>query len=174
MQAPIDSTAAAILAQLRDVRIPDDPDWWPPALGWWLIFFAVSITVGVTLYREIKRRHQMRCPAWHALNELDDLWDAFDDGEDASRTLQRLSALMRRTAISMSAQSQVASLTGDAWLAWLDRHAPETLFSDASHLFADAPYRKTSAADVTRLFESCELWLAYNSDKRTLDDNSPD
>ncbi|MDA7785401.1 DUF4381 domain-containing protein, partial [Pseudomonadales bacterium] len=32
------------LAQLRDIRLPVEPDWWPLAFGWWIV--AALILVG--------------------------------------------------------------------------------------------------------------------------------
>lgn len=172
MQAPTASSAAAILAQLRDVHIPEAPGWWPPAVGWWLIFFAVVIPASIFAHRWLKHRRQNQCPAWHALNALDDLWDEYESERDASRTVQQISALMRRTAMSLDKRAEVAALTGDAWLEWLDRHAPGKLFTDSGRPLAEAPYRRASPAEVESLFEACETWLEYNVNMRTLDDEA--
>lgn len=168
MQAPAASSAAAVIAQLRDIHLPDAPGWWPPAVGWWLIFFGVVIPACFLTNRALRRRRQRLSPAWHALNELDDLWDAYESDGDGAHALQGMSALMRRAAISLGSRAEVASLTGDAWLAWLDRHAPGNLFAQAGRLFTDAPYRRVTRTDVESLFELCGAWLQHNLYKRTL------
>ena len=165
----IDSTAAAILSQLRDAHMPSPPGWWPPAFGWWVLFFTITIGGGTMLYRWLKHRRQRRCPAWHALNELDELWSTYDETGDAAVLLKRLSVLMRRTAISLSARGEVAALTGDAWLNWLDLHAPGRLFTRGNgRLLAHAPYQPASGNDAETIFDACEAWLEYNADKYTL------
>ena len=180
MRPPVDSTAAAILAQLRDIHTPEALGWWPPAFGWWLIFFVVAGTIGFVSYRAAKHWRQVRCPAWHALNELDDLWDDYDNNKDALHALRNLSSLMRRTAISLDTGRRAALLSGDAWLEWLDLYAPQKMFavSDSGRAFADIAYKKPDNTDVEELFELCAVWLEHNSDKRMLDappspDNNP-
>lgn len=166
------STATAILSLLRDAHIPSAPGWWPPAFGWWVLFFTVTGTVGYTVFRYLKKRHQQRCPAWHALNELDTLWEDYDNTKDAKLLLKRLSSLMRRTAISLSSSNEVAALTGEDWLVWLDSHVPAALFTEGDgRLLADAPYiphlsgQSVSDENIEAVFDACEEWLEHNVDK---------
>jgi hypothetical protein len=81
---------------------------------------------------------------------------------DNNRKLRELSMLVRRVAISINSRSEVASLTGRQWLAYLDRSVTGAPFSDGcGQLLAEAPYRNTPPADleISQLISLCEDWL---------------
>ena len=165
----IGSTASAILARLQDAHIPLAPGWWPPAFGWWVLFFAMTIGGGITTHHYLKRRRQRRCPAWHALNELDALWDDYTQAHDAKLLLTGLSSLMRRVAISMEGRQAVSSLTNEAWLRWLDQQVSGQVFTQGvGRALADAPYQPNniSNANAEAVFDACEALLERNINRR--------
>ena len=43
---------------LRDIHLPGDISWWPPAIGWWIVA-ALIILLGLGLYM-LKRRRERR------------------------------------------------------------------------------------------------------------------
>ncbi|MEP6880575.1 MAG: DUF4381 domain-containing protein, partial [Dokdonella sp.] len=36
--------------ELRDIHLPADPSWWPPAPGWWIL---AAILLGVTIWAAV-------------------------------------------------------------------------------------------------------------------------
>ena len=38
-----------LLAQLKDIHVPLEPLWWPPAPGWWLLCLVVLILISLAL-----------------------------------------------------------------------------------------------------------------------------
>ena len=51
------------LQQLRDVHLPLEPGWWPPAPGWWLLICSCIVAVfflGLTAWRGHKRKRPIR------------------------------------------------------------------------------------------------------------------
>ena len=51
------------LQQLRDVHLPLEPGWWPPAPGWWLLICICIVAVfflGLTAWRGHKRKRPIR------------------------------------------------------------------------------------------------------------------
>jgi len=79
---------------------------------------------------------------------------------DNLQKLTALSALLRRTAISIYPREQVASLTGQAWLDFLDRPFKEKKFSSPQgQQLINSLYQQTNNSDLNPLFEFSEQWL---------------
>jgi hypothetical protein len=144
---------------LRDIHLPEPVSWWPPAPGWWLLLallFAAGL--GAWLRQRHHARHELRR---QALEELERIENRFGRGDDELRILEELSALLRRTAIARYPREQVASLTGQRWLRFLDGVMGGDGFSRGpGRALADAPYRPSIAADnIPDLIDLCRRWL---------------
>lgn len=102
------------LSQLHDIHLPKPVSWWPPAIGWWLllVLLLALIVLGYWLYR----RHQRQQWRRDALAELQRLKQQCSGKE----LVVELSILLRRVAITRFPREEVAALTGDRWLAFLD------------------------------------------------------
>ncbi|MBT6523232.1 MAG: DUF4381 domain-containing protein [Methylococcales bacterium] len=141
---------------IRDIHLPDPIIWWPPAFGWWLALLLI-ITVIILMfwsYKKITRKTAVKS-ARHLLSQIQMKKD-WDD----PRKLTALSALLRRTAISVYPPEQVASLTGQAWLEFLDRPFKEKKFSSIQgQQLINNPYQRTINSDLKPLFEFSEQWL---------------
>jgi hypothetical protein len=98
----------ADLSNLRDIVVPPDVSFWPPAPGWWAIGAAVAVAAGFAIAAALRhwRRNAYRREALRAL----DTAEARD-----------ISAVLKRAALAAFPREQVASLNGMAWLAFLDR-----------------------------------------------------
>ncbi len=146
---------------LRDIHAPGLPGIWPPAPGWWvaaaLLLTAVTAAAhtGWRLYRLGRRRQRI-------LAELDGL-RATGDGP---AQIAGVSALLKRAALARFPRQDVAALTGDAWLGFLDRTGGEGRFhTPAGRLLADAPYatpREVSGDEREALFGLARDWLRRN------------
>ncbi len=76
--------------------------------------------------------------------------------------LAELSTLLRRAAMVRHPRVQVAGLTGEDWLAFLD---------DDTHAFSrglgrsliSAPYARVARVDLEALLSLCERWLRRNA-----------
>ena len=152
-----------MLEDLRDIHIPEPVSWWPPAPGWWLIFAVlISIPVIIRWWRQRQAR-KMAAADTIAFVTLESLRAEFSADQDIKKLLLGLSALLRRVAMTISSRQEVASLTGEAWLAWLDQQTDEILFSEGpGQLIADIQYRPqtsntdTDGEDILRI---CERWI---------------
>jgi hypothetical protein len=143
---------------LKDIHLPQQVSWWPLAPGWWLacLLLLILLLLGVYLYKRLKQQVAYRT-AGKMLLALRDPHKPHD-----LQALVALSALLRRVAISHAGRTDVAALSGAAWLAWLDRPFPDQPFSNGvGRCLADAQYRQTLAAntDMEALFKLCERWL---------------
>ena len=106
----------ADLSNLRDIVLPSEVALWPPALGWWIALAASVATLAIVAVTVVAR-HRRNAYRREALREL----DAVDP--------QGISAVLKRAALAAWPREQVASLSGPAWLAFLDRTGRATAFT---------------------------------------------
>ena len=117
-----------LLQQLRDIHLPTDPTWWPPAPGWWLLaLILIGLCIwGAARIREAIRR---RKPLKLARSYYNDIYAAFARGEiDGPAYLQQTNELLKRLAIVTDVDTR--SLTGRSWLLWLDARLGAPGFRD--------------------------------------------
>ncbi|TDR76146.1 DUF4381 domain-containing protein [Photobacterium lutimaris] len=114
---------------LAPLDIPAEPSWWPLPLSAWLILGAMAVLVlGWSLYRYLKGRLRRK-----ALMLLDTL--------ESEPNLPALDRLLRRVALTYYPRDQIAGLTGDAWLKWLDRQNATPLFLPLQSQWSAGLYR---------------------------------
>lgn len=149
---------ADALAALRDIQLPGDPSWWPPAPGWWLLaLLLLALTAGVG--RALWRRYRLRLRLRRVLARLDALVDGYTPSQ-ACEFVTALSALLRRVALSHYPREQVAPLTGEAWLRFLDEHGGRGGFRQgAGRVLADGAYRRECEVDVPALAGLARAWI---------------
>ena len=141
MSAPLD--------RLHDFSQPTPPAWTPKTIGWYVLFAIAGILViWITV---------------HAIRH----WFANHYRREALRELALLppiqfSALLKSTALVVWPRAKVASLTGVAWLEFLNK-------TSAGKLFATAPGNKIeeialqpsalSSEDEQKLRQLTEEWV---------------
>jgi hypothetical protein len=138
----------ASLDRLHDVIVPPPAPWWPPAPGWYwlgLVLLAWAIYLAARAFihwqRNLYRRQALA--EWRRQSRL------LADEKTRPAALANLATLLKRAALSAYSRPQVASLTGAAWLAFLDRTAGMHEFSsDAGSLLERAAYGVVSPKDV--------------------------
>ncbi len=165
MTAPAAHGAQAL--QLRDIHLPGAPAIWPLAPGWWLIaalLLALLVWAGVAGWR----RYQLRCERMQVLDELERI--AVRLAQESSPALvANLSTLLRRLALTRFSRAQVAGLTGDAWLHFLDASGQTTgFFTGPGRMLVTAPYQRALSenADVPGLVVLVRRWVERNTGKR--------
>jgi len=127
---------------LRDLHLPEAIGWWPLAPGWWLVIVVTVAGLGYLL-RLYWRRHARGAARRHALRQLNALTADFEQHHDAIEFSSHLSELLRRTMLAYAPRKEVAGLTGDAWLEWLDRDLEQPRFqSDTGRKLLELPYRR--------------------------------
>ena len=113
---------------LRDIHLPADSLWWPPAPGWWMLL-ALLILIGLLLPQIWAwLRHKPIKTA--CLRELNRIRQSANGGQgDDRRIIQELSVLLRRTVMSYGAREIDASLSGEKWISRLNQFSGEPCFS---------------------------------------------
>ena len=148
---------------LRDLHLPEAIGWWPLAPGWWFLIVVASCVVLYYGYRAFRRwrRNSLRRVA---LRELRRIRGEYQAGVDEITLAKELSELLRRTMLAYAPRQEVAGLTGDHWLRWLDRGLDEQLFASGSGKDVESlPYRRPdtlgNGVDVQGLIDAIEVRL---------------
>ena len=146
------------LQELRDVHLPDPISWWPPAFGWWMIFVAVVVLVGLALWA--RAYYQRTRPRRVALIQLKHVKQHYEIHADDQWAITEVSHLLRRYALAVFSRSQVAGLSGQAWLRFLDSTGGTNQFSEGPGLsLRSGPYQSQVGTSVTDLLPLVERWI---------------
>jgi len=125
---------------LRDLHLPEAIGWWPLAPGWWVVIALLAVGVGFLL-RLYLRTYARGAARRHALQKLKDLTADFEQHHNAVVFSSNLSGLLRRTMLAYAPREEVAGLTGDEWLAWLDRDLDQPRFrNETGRKLLEMPY----------------------------------
>ncbi|MBL6688001.1 MAG: DUF4381 domain-containing protein [Pseudomonadales bacterium] len=150
------------LAALRDIHLPAEVSFWPPAIGWWIILGLLLVGLAFAIHALIKRLRQTayRRQAKRHLRAIKADWQLHGD---VRQTLKALQELMKRTALTAFGRDQVAKLTGYRWTAFLDQTGDMTAFSlGAGEVLIDGPYRQgfdLTNDHVDAVFDLCDRWI---------------
>jgi hypothetical protein len=123
---------------LRGLHLPD-------AVGWWLVIALLVLGFGLLLRNALQRRSRSAARR-HALRQLDQYTSAFAEHGNAITLGIEVSELLRRAMLAYAPRADVAGLTGEAWLAWLDRDLAQPQFlKGAGRTLLDLPYRNPAS-----------------------------
>ena len=165
---PATKTAATTdlysLDRLNDIVEPPPIDAWPPAAGFWflatllLLWLAALAWGGWSRYRRDRYRRQ-------ALAQLQQL-----SGRPDSNPLPELAELLKRTALAGYPRQQVAALSGDDWLRFLDCSAATDAFANGpAKRLASISYYSARSADIEQtkaIFAAAEHWIRHHQTER--------
>lgn len=127
---------------LHDIRGIDPIPWWPPAPGWWLLALTLLLALALLLAWWLARRRRHLRGHWQrdARRHLLALQRRLGD-QPAKAVAGELSELLRRIAIARCGREHTAALTGEAWLAWLERNdASGFPWHEQGRLLLELPY----------------------------------
>jgi hypothetical protein len=126
---------------LRDLHLPEPIGWWPLAPGWWLVIALVLFALGWLLL-QAWRKYQFHAPRRYAIRELATLESEYLEHRNPVTLGQQLSELLRRAMMAYAPRHEVAGLTGEAWLEWLDKDLPVPYFhTEGGKSLLQLPYR---------------------------------
>ena len=142
---------------------PPPVSWWPPAPGWWLLALAAPLIAGGLFL--LRRRRRAPGPARvdplreAALEELASL--AMPYGCEAGPWLQQINALLKRLCLQRYPQSQCQTLSGRAWLAFLDSRCPAAGLTRWM-ILVEGAYRPHCSLDdksIAGLNQAVAIWI---------------
>ncbi len=155
---------------LRDLHLPDPISWWPLAPGWWLLLTFLLLLVVVLLgTRYLIKRGRLKRVALAELNHIEQRYQAND--EDSQQLIQALSVLFRRLALTRYPRLEIASLTGEQWLAQLDVALIKTTQSGSfssgiGRVLIEAPYNPNCTVDMPALLGLARVWIQQAAKQR--------
>ena len=140
---------------LRDLHLPEAIGWWPLAPAWWVLIAIALFALGFLL-RAWMRARAHSAARRYALRQLDVIVQQYDEHKDAIAFGASLSELLRRTMLAYAPRQEVAGLSGDEWLRWLDKGLAQPVFSSGpGRQILELPYRNPNAeisvSDMDRL-----------------------
>ena len=153
------------ILNLRDIHLPEPISWWPIAPGWWIIVASILLIIAVALIsRKIYISKQLKRDI---KAELENIKQQFQQTQNKSQLAKSLSALLRRASISYYPKADIAGLTGNNWLSYLDdsnsnSSANNSFQSDVGKVLLSAPYLPDDSRldfDAQTLIHLCDSWL---------------
>jgi len=161
--------------ELRDIHLPEPISWWPLAPGWWIL--AASILLLIIIAFIIRKVYQRRQIKRDIAAELQHIKQRYADTQSNIELARSLSILLRRVSITCYPNHDVAGMTGEDWLHWLDQVQDnnkannKSFDSDTGRQLLSAPYLPDDAVidfDAQALIRLCESWLLASHKKGAL------
>jgi hypothetical protein len=149
---------------IRDLHLPAAIGWWPLAPGWWVVIALLGVGL-VFLMRKWLHTYSRGAARRHALRQLDLYSRDYMSHLNGVLIGTQLSELLRRTMLAYAPRADVAGLTGEAWLKWLDQDLDRSHFvaGDGRYLI-EWPYRdpgsQVDKSDVGALVDAVRLRLS--------------
>lgn len=136
------------LAELRDIHLPDAVSWWPIAWPWWLMLILLIAMLGFVIYSRNKN-------AWRtvAIKQLQSL-----DESDPVNYALNCNRLLKQICFN-KIDATCASLSGMAWLNYLDEKMKKSIFLPDLEAFAFVPDNPNVSLDTKALNKACQQWI---------------
>lgn len=148
---------------LRDLHLPEVVGLWPLAPGWWVLLALAVAGLSYLLYKQFLK-WRWNAARRLALTELTRVRVGFENGTDALTLGKELSELVRRSMLAYAPRAEVAGLTGDSWLEWLDRGLDGQPFTNGPGKSLETlPYQRPESiadeVDVSGLLDAVHVRL---------------
>lgn len=145
---------------IEEVQLPDAISWMPQTIGWKILALCLLLGFCFFVYRKVKKwwRNRYRREALKQLAQL-------ELTEDAYTVVSRLPFLLKATALQRYPREDIASLSGERWLAFLSDHYPGPTFNDAlghqliTIAYQSKPQWALSDQDANRLVDRARAWI---------------
>ncbi|MGF1691969.1 DUF4381 domain-containing protein [Photobacterium kagoshimensis] len=157
---------------LADIVLPPPPSPWVFAWGWWALAILLLIAIGITVWRirHYRQTHKAQKAALALLAQ-----------HRVNGTLSDINTVLRQAALSYFPRERVASLTGNAWLAFLDQQCSTPsqagfVSNEAIWLRGLFAMNQLTPEEYQQCYRLAEAWLKHalppSSNKLNTDVNS--
>ncbi len=152
------------MSNLEEIPLPEPVVWTPQAPGWYVLAGLLLFFIG-WLFLSIHQRWRAGAYRRIALRELAEVERLAAVTETRPGALRGISGLLKRVALVAYPRTEVANLSGESWLGFLDGAIGSTDFSrGAGRVLSDLSYDPQAAAsmsgsDVNALVKLVRKWI---------------
>ena len=149
------------IAGIEEIVGPEPVSWMPQTPAWLVVLLLILALLARLGWRRWRtwQHNRYRSLALEKLAKTGEL--------PAPQRLQTISALLKATALHAYPREEVASLSGEPWVQWLELAAGRTVFSEGSRkLLQCGQYRQAEHADVPalgQLAEESAIWIGCHT-----------
>jgi hypothetical protein len=161
---PVDENFGNLIFRgvLEEINLPESVSLWPQAPGWKFLSIVVFVIASYYIYQFVKRwwENRYRRAAIFQLSEL-------ESSGNTPESLNRLAFLIKATALQIYPRTEIASLFGASWFAYLNEKSGEHGFDHRCiELLGSVQYQKSASELSESEFEHMVLktrhWLKYH------------
>ncbi len=128
------------LEKLHEILLPDPVSWMPQTVGWYVVFGLIVVVIGGWVFGRLRRFWKNRYRGY-ALAELEVIGQELQRPEKRAKALAKIPVLLKWTALAAFPRSDVAGLSGEKWLAFLDKSMGAKRFTgDEGRLLPELAY----------------------------------
>lgn len=159
------------LDRLYDIVQPAAISPWPPAAGFWLLLALLLVWLAALAFTAWQRHRRNRYRRL-ANAQLRTLQSQLEHGEPPASVIAAIGELLKRTALVAYPRQQVASLSGDAWLQFLNHSAATDAFNnDAAQLLSRSAYQSTqappSSSQTRAILAAARHWIGHHQPQQS-------
>lgn len=139
------------MQNLHDIVLTEPVTYLPQTTAWYVLFaiLLIMIVVAAIVWRRHARRNRYRKLALRRLTDIAE-----------RRAYGEIPALVKRTALCAYAREDVASLSGDAWLEFLDESYGGHEFTEgAGHILPSLAYGPSDAVSSDDVVPLIKRWI---------------
>ena len=146
---------------LRDVHLPAEPGFWPPAPGWWmLVVLLLVLLIGLFIWW---RRYRQRQNKWQHMHQLWlNIQQDYQAHKNQAQLARDLSNLLRRFTRHELNNPEAAGLSGEDWIAFLNRDLPEPVFDELSETLNTGLYQPQATVQTEPLLQAVHQFLRHH------------
>ncbi|NEI96430.1 DUF4381 domain-containing protein [Rhizobium ruizarguesonis] len=145
--AKLDPMTEAALRSLHEIATPEPVSWLPQTWGWAVLagaLFVMLILAGIRWILHYRANAYRR----EALSLLPGIAEQLSNPATRPNGIRNLGEVLKRTALAGWSRQEVACLSGDAWVRFLDEHDNDDLGHALERLLNDFEYRGSVLADL--------------------------
>ncbi|MBY2922305.1 DUF4381 domain-containing protein [Rhizobium leguminosarum] len=138
-EAKLDPMTEMALRSLHDIVVPAPVSWWPQTWGWALVAALLAFTALLVVLRWI-RLYRANAYRREALALLEGISSKLRHPATRPDAIRDLAEILKRTALGAWPREEVASLSGDGWVRFLDAHDEDGTGDTLERLLDDFEY----------------------------------
>ena len=144
------------LANLRDIIEPLPVSWWPPAPGWWVLL-GLGLLGLLALAVRGWRSWQANAYRRVALAEIEQATDVFT-----------IAQILKRTALVAYPRTNIAELTGAAWIRWLGETGGQAVPPKVAEGLSAGIYSSPNPSDLDEAKGFAAEWVRGHSPEQAM------